>query len=186
MKQTFSLITLAIAMSCFSFAQGKRSDVEEELLKLENEFTQANLKNDAEAIGRFLADDWVIIEANGAIIDKARFLGVIKSGDLSYQMMKWDEVRVRIYGETALVTGLTSTTGKFKGQELSTRERGTDVFIKRDGRWQCVFSQLTGFSKSEFARSAPPPRGSMGAQAASLLSSAACQRHPGVCNNARN
>jgi hypothetical protein len=105
MKQTFSLITLAIAMSCFSFAQGKRSDVEEELLKLENEFTQANLKNDAEAIGRFLADDWVIIEANGAIIDKARFLGVIKSGDLSYQMMKWDEVRVRIYGRLPFLPG---------------------------------------------------------------------------------
>jgi ketosteroid isomerase-like protein len=147
MKQTFAFVALAIAMSCFSFAQGKRSNVEEELLKLEKEFTEAIVKNDAEAVGRFLADDWVIIDADGGIVDKARFLGVIKSGDLSHQMMQSDEVHVRIYGEAALVTGLTETKGKFIGQEFSTRERATDVFVKRDGRWQCVFSQLTRFSK---------------------------------------
>lgn len=121
--------------------------MEEELLKLEKEFTQANLKNDAEEIGRFLADDWIIIQPNGAMIDKTRFLGVIKSGDLSYQMMEFDEAQVRIYGETALVTGVTTTKGKFRGQEFNTRERGTDVFVKRDGRWQCVFSQLTHYPK---------------------------------------
>ena len=121
--------------------------MEEELLKLEKEFTQANLTNHAEEIGRFLADDWIIIEANGAMIDRTRFLGVIKSGDLSYQMMELDEAQVRIYGETALVTGVFTTKGKFKGQEFNTRERGTDVFVKRDGRWQCVFSQLTQYPK---------------------------------------
>ena len=121
--------------------------MEEELLKLEKEFTEAVVRNDAEAIGRFLADDWVIIDADGGIVDKARFLGVIKSGDLSHQTMESDEVHVRIYGEAALVTGLTATKGKFIGQEFSTRERATDVFVKRDGRWQCVFSQLTRFSK---------------------------------------
>jgi ketosteroid isomerase-like protein len=147
MKQTVAFIASAIAMSCLGFAQGKRSNVEEELLKLEKEFTQAIVKNDAQAIGRFLADDWVIIDADGGIVDKARFLGVIKSGDLSHQMMESDEVHVRIYGEAALVTGLTATKGKFIGQEFSTRERATDVFVKRDGRWQCVFSQLTRFSK---------------------------------------
>ena len=121
--------------------------MEEELLKLEKEFTEAIVKNDAEGIGRFLADDWVIIDADGAIIDKARFLGVIKSGDLSHQMMESDEVRVRIYGDTAIVTGLTATNGKFIGEEFSTQERGTDVFVKQDGRWRCVFSQLTRFCK---------------------------------------
>ena len=121
--------------------------MEEELLKLEKEFTQANLTNDAEEIGRFLADDWIIIQPNGAMIDRTRFLGVIKSGDLSYQMMEFDEAQVRIYGETALVTAVLTTKGKFKGQEFNTRERGTDVFVKRDGRWQCVFSQLTQYPK---------------------------------------
>jgi ketosteroid isomerase-like protein len=121
--------------------------VKEELLKLEKEFTQAIVKNDADAIARFLADDWIIIDADGGIVDKARFLGVIKSGALTHEMMESDEVAVRIYGEAAVVTGLTATKGKFMGQEFSTRERATDVFVKQSGRWQCVFSQLTRFSK---------------------------------------
>jgi ketosteroid isomerase-like protein len=123
--------------------------VEEEILKLEEEFTQAIVKNDAEAIGRFLADDWVIIDVDGGMIDKARFLGVIKSGNLSHEMMESEEVSVRVCGEAALVTGLTATKGKFMGQEFSTRERATDVFVKQNGRWQCVFSQLTRFSKTK-------------------------------------
>jgi ketosteroid isomerase-like protein len=121
--------------------------VKEELLKLEKEFTQAIVKNDADAITRFLADDWIIIDADGGIVDKARFLGVIKSGALTHEMMESDEVAVRIYGEAAVVTGLTATKGKFMGQEFSTRERATDVFVKQSGRWRCVFSQLTRFSK---------------------------------------
>lgn len=121
--------------------------MEEELLKLEKEFARAIVKNDAEAIGQFLADDWVIIDADGGIIDKARFLGVVESGALTHEMMESDDVEVRIYGDSAVVSGLTRTKGKFMGQDFSTQERATDVFVMQNGRWQCVFSQLTRFIK---------------------------------------
>jgi len=121
--------------------------VEDELLKLEKEFAQAIVKNDVEAIGRFLADDWTIIDPDGGIIDKSRFLAVIKSGALSHEMMESDDMRVRTYGDSAIVTGLTRTKGKYLGQEFTTQERATDVLIKRNGRWQYVFSQLTRFTK---------------------------------------
>jgi ketosteroid isomerase-like protein len=125
----------------------KRTDTDEELLKLEKQFAAAIVKNDPEAIGRFVADDWIIINADGGIIDKARFLDVIKSGALTHEMMESDDIRVRIYGESAVVTGLVRTKGKFMGQDFSTHERATDVFIKHDGRWRCVLSQLTRFTK---------------------------------------
>jgi ketosteroid isomerase-like protein len=121
--------------------------VEEELLKLEKEFARAIVKNDAEAIRQFLADEWVIIDADGGIIDKARFLGVVESGALTHEMMESDDVEVRIYGDSAVVSGLTRTKGKFMGQDFSTQERATDVFVMQNGRWQCVFSQLTRFIK---------------------------------------
>ena len=53
--------------------------MEEELLKVEKEFVDAIVKNDPEAIERFVTDDWIIINADGGIIDRERFLGVIKS-----------------------------------------------------------------------------------------------------------
>ena len=121
--------------------------MEEELLKLEKEFARAIVKNDAEAIRQFLADDWVIIDADGGIIEKARFLGVVESGALTHEMMESDDVGVRIYGDSAVVSGLTRTKGKFMGQDFSTQERATDVFVMQNGRWQCVFSQLTRFIK---------------------------------------
>ena len=62
----------------------KGSGSEEELLKLEKQFAAAIVKNDPEAIERFVADDWIIINADGGIIDKERFLGVIKSGALTH------------------------------------------------------------------------------------------------------
>ena len=57
-----------------------------------------------------------------------------------------EDFRVRVYGNTAVVTALTKTKGKFMGQGFSTQERATDVFVKQDGRWQCVISHLTRFT----------------------------------------
>jgi ketosteroid isomerase-like protein len=125
----------------------KGSGSEEELLKLEKQFAAAIVKNDPEAIERFVADDWIIINADGGIIDKERFIGVIKSGALTHETMESDEIRVRIYGESAVVTALARSKGKFMGQDFSTRERATDVFVRHDGQWRCVLSQLTGFTK---------------------------------------
>src|ERR1044071_4371837 len=123
------------------------TDMEKELLKLEKEFAETIMRNDLEGLGRIVADDWIIIDPNGEIIDRARFFEVIKSGSLTHDMMESEDLRVRVYGDSAVVTGLTRTKGKFMGQEFSTQERATDVFVKRDGRWQCVRSHLTRLPK---------------------------------------
>jgi len=143
MKRLLILAMFALTVSC----QMKSSDAKEELLKLEKDFEQAVVTNNAEAIGKFLAGDWVIIDSDGGVIDKSRFLSAIKSGALTHEMMESDDVKVRAYGDTAIVTALTTTKGKFAGQEFSARERATDFFVKQGGRWQCVFSQLTKFNR---------------------------------------
>jgi ketosteroid isomerase-like protein len=64
-----------------------------------------------------------------------------------HEMMESDDMRVRVYGDSAVVTALTRTKGIFMGQDFRTQERATDVFVKLDGRWQCVLSHLTRFAK---------------------------------------
>jgi ketosteroid isomerase-like protein len=120
--------------------------MQEELLRLEKELAQAVVKNDADAVGRFLSDDWIIVDPDGGIVDKPRFLGVIRSGALSHEMMESDDVRVRTYENTAVVTALTTTKGRFMGQDFTSCERATDIFVKQDDRWRCVFTQLTRFT----------------------------------------
>ena len=121
--------------------------MEEELLKLENAFAEAIVNNDLAGIGRLVADDWIIIDPNGEIVDRTRFFEVIKSGALTHDTMESEDFRVRVYGDSAVVTGITRTKGRFMGQEFSTQERATDVFVKRDRRWQCVLTHLTRFSE---------------------------------------
>ncbi len=121
--------------------------MEDEVLKVEKGFTDAIAENDLEAIERFVTDDWIIINSDGGIIDKERFLGVIKSGALTHEMMESGDMRVRVYGDSAVVSALTRSKGKFMGQEFTTHERSTDVFAKCDGQWRCVLTQLTGFTK---------------------------------------
>jgi ketosteroid isomerase-like protein len=125
----------------------KTGEAEEELLKLEKAFAEAIVSNDLEGIGRLVADDWIIIDPDGGIVDRTRFFEVIKSGALTHEMMESEDFRVRVYRDSAVVTGLTRTKGRFMGQEFSTQERATDVFVKRDGRWQCVLTHLTRFPK---------------------------------------
>ena len=120
---------------------------EEELLKLEKEFAEAIVKNDLEGVERLVVDDWIIIGPDGEIVERARFFEVIKSGAMTHDTMESEDFRIRIYGDSAVVTGITRTKGKFMGQEFSTQERATDVFINRDGRWQCVLTHLTRFPK---------------------------------------
>ena len=125
----------------------KTGEAEQELLTLEKAFAEAIRRNDLEGIGRLVTDDWIIIDPNGEIVDRARFFEVIKSGALTHDMMESEDFRVRVYGDSAVVIGVTRTKGKFMGQEFSMRERATDVFVKRDGRWQCVLTHLTRFAK---------------------------------------
>jgi ketosteroid isomerase-like protein len=117
--------------------------VQEELLTFEHEFTQAVVANDAAAIGRFVADDWVIVDADGNVIDRPRFISAIESGALTHESMESTELEARVHGDTAVVTGITTSKGQFMGQGFTTRERATDVLARLNGRWLCVFSQLT-------------------------------------------
>jgi ketosteroid isomerase-like protein len=120
---------------------------EEELSTLEKEWAQAFIKNDAEAIGRYMADDWMIITPDGSVIDKATFLSIIMSGVLSHEQMDFVEMKVRRYDDAAVVTSRATSKGKFKGEAFSEMERSSDVFVKQKGQWKCVLTQLTRIAK---------------------------------------
>jgi ketosteroid isomerase-like protein len=103
---------------------------------------QAMISNDAEAIGRFMADDWIIVSEHG-VTTKEKFLAVVASGDLTHETFKGEIILVRQYGEAAVLTGRVRNNGHYKGQPFSADEYTTDVFVKRHGQWLCVHSHIT-------------------------------------------
>lgn len=117
-------------------------ELQDEFEKLERLWSQAIVSNDAGTIGRFMADDWVIVGESG-ITQKDDFLASVASGDLTHEKMEGSVKRVRVYGDIAVVTARGTNNGHYKGQPFSADEWITDVFQKRDGRWRCVVTQLT-------------------------------------------
>src|SRR5438094_10572487 len=95
----------------------KDRDSEKEILEVESKFGEAMIQNDAEAIGRILSDDWIIIDPDGGVIEKSRFLDVIKSDALKHEDMDSEDIRVRTYPNTTTITGVSHTRKTYSGKD---------------------------------------------------------------------
>ena len=120
-----------------------RDNSEEELKRVAVEWDRAMVENDAEAIGRYMADDWTIIGPDGSVSDKARFLGLVKSGLLTHDVMESHDVSVRVYGDAAVVIARGVSGGTFQDQPFYLVERSSSVFVRHEGRWRCVSTHLS-------------------------------------------
>ena len=101
------------------------------------------VENDAEAIGRYMADDWVIVGSDGRVGDRAAFLELVKSGALSHDVMESHDLDIRIYGDTAVVLARGISGGRYQGQPFREVERVSCVFVRTGGRWRCVLTHLS-------------------------------------------
>ena len=117
--------------------------VQQEILNFAESWAKAIVSNDAETIGSFMSDDWVIVGENGTT-NKPDFLSWISSGDLTHETMELvGEARIQIYGDTAVLTARVTNNGHYKNQPFSADEWTTDVFRQHQGRWSCVLSHVT-------------------------------------------
>lgn len=109
---------------------------EEELRQLVKMWDEADVKGDAVALDKLLADEFSFV--GGA--NKAQYLASVKakSADTFVESAVSDDVKVQVYGDTAVVTGVDTVKGKNKGQAYLNRYLYLDVWVKRAGRWQCV------------------------------------------------
>jgi ketosteroid isomerase-like protein len=103
--------------------------------------------NDADRIGNFMADEWVIVSDRG-IAAKDYFLDLVRSGTLTHSSFEMvGDSRIEVYGDTAVLTARVTNTAHFGGQQFDADEWTTDVFVKRGGKWLCVLSHITPVEK---------------------------------------
>lgn len=114
-----------------------------QLNELEQRLVRAWIENDWEAINLLLDDDWSVIDPAGRVLNKAQVLEEAKSGERKLLTGTIDEVKVKEFGEVAVVTGRTTAVGSYQGSSISVRLRFTDVCVKRGDDWQVVASQGT-------------------------------------------
>jgi ketosteroid isomerase-like protein len=145
--RTSKLFWLALMMFLWTAAAAGQSAVkqadtyskaEREVLAANEEYDKAIVARDAAAYQRILGDDFIFTSFNGTVSNKAQELEKVKQGDLTFEAGKSDDLRVKVYGKTAVVTGRFVAKGQSKGKPFTFTERYTGVFVKRDGRWQLV------------------------------------------------
>ena len=122
-------------------AQARNTD-EQQLIQLERDVAKANVTKDAAVMRRILADDYVEVTSRGTSHTKAEALAGLQSN--SFTSFDADNLKVRIYGDAAVVTGRSTYSGTFEGVNYTKRQvLFTDTFVKKDGRWQEVASHAT-------------------------------------------
>lgn len=117
------------------------------ILALETRRTQALLDADVAALETITAADYTHVETGGGVRDKAGFLAILTRPGTRF--VRWDihENHVRIYGDTAVVTGrYTNVVRTPAGEQPPKQARHIRVYVRRDGLWQNVAHQATALS----------------------------------------
>src|SRR5262245_6380839 len=112
--------------------------VEEIIKKLDNERIQAQIHADAAALDRIYAVDFIGVGPSGRVRTKPQVISDFTSGDLKFQSITTDDVQVRVYGNTAVETGLSTMIGQDRGQTVPRDTRFTGVWVKQQGQWRLV------------------------------------------------
>ena len=136
---------LVIGWEASAFAsqnQPVKSD-QEVLIELEQGWNEAFYRKDLAFLERVLADEFVATYDDGSRGDRAKELAQAASFNQQVESAIQDEFAVKVYGDTAVVWFTLNLVGVRQGQRAEVTLRYTDVFVLRDGRWQCVSSQST-------------------------------------------
>ena len=142
MKKLYVAIALMMLFTSLGYGQKKMND-EQTLMKMEQEMTDAIVKNDTSVFEKYAADNATFTDPGGMLATKAQAVAMFKAGDLKIESSKIDDMKVQMFGKTAIVTYRTTDKGMYKGRDISGQYRWTDVFVKTGGKWQMVASQGT-------------------------------------------
>jgi uncharacterized protein (TIGR02246 family) len=123
---------------------GESYEEDERLVRqVEEAVIAATERNDADALAPYLAEDFTFVNPAGLLVTKEMFLNNFRSGRLRNTAYKVDEMQVRIYGTTAIVTYRSTVAGSAGLQNLAPQRRRTTMLIQRDGKWLIVAQQST-------------------------------------------
>lgn len=123
---------------------------QQQVLAVLHDWLDALEHNDLARLERIIAPDYrITASAEGRVMDRTEDLAPIASGDVKFESAEASEIDVRVFGDTAVVTGIGKFSVMLKGKPLTVEERFTDVYVKRKGRWQPVASHMTPLKRAQ-------------------------------------
>jgi uncharacterized protein (TIGR02246 family) len=139
----------ALALVAFSLApQNQDTAAVQELMRLETVWNEAHRNGDADALDKLWADELEVTVPKMPVMSKSEVLGFARSGRMKFQRYQTSSVKVRVYGDAAVVSGRLQRTRTPNGKTLDDDWRFIKVYVKRDGRWLVVAFQASDAAQS--------------------------------------
>jgi ketosteroid isomerase-like protein len=141
-----AILLLAIAALAFAVrihGNARAADDETQLMQLERSWNQAEMGRDPGAITSLFDEALVYVDYDGSLLNKTEYLHSVASPTSSPDHLYDEGMKVHIYSNAGVVSGIYRETGTAKGKAYTRRARFTDTWIKQSGQWKCVASQST-------------------------------------------
>ena len=136
-----AIAAAAFLLGSASSQLAAQASTEQVVRQVEDRRVKAMIDDDFAALDAVLADDLTYTHSSGALDTKASYLETLKSGKTKYLTFDRTPSVVRLYGDTAVITG--AATLSLRGQAAPFSLRYTLVYVKRDGLWRTVAWQST-------------------------------------------
>jgi len=146
-RRSLTMGSLLVLAAVSAHAQSEKSVIEE-IRKVDRERIQAQVSADAAALDRIYAEDFIGVGPSGTVRSKKEVLSDFASGSLKFQSITTDQVRIRVYGNAAVETGLSTMKGRDAEKVVPEENRFTRVWIKQGGRWRLVANHYSNLAKA--------------------------------------
>ena len=138
LKCVVAVVIAATAFSQDSANTARDSADTKELMRLESVWNDAYARGDADALDRLCASDLIVTLTNMQVMDKTASIAILRSGRVKFTRYETSEVRIRVYDNSAVVTGRLQRTRDAQGRQTNDIWRFTKVYVRSAARWQVV------------------------------------------------
>jgi ketosteroid isomerase-like protein len=124
-------------------ALAQASDQGDAVLQTERDLATAYLKSDADSIAQGVMEDYTLTNSMGKITTRGDDIAEARKNDPKYEIFENYDMKVRVHGDTAVVTGKTHTKGVSGGKPFDFQFQFTDTFVKDGGRWRLLAGHVS-------------------------------------------
>jgi ketosteroid isomerase-like protein len=136
-------VAIAAVVAVVVWPRGGANPDEAEVLAVAREWMDAYRHNDAAALDRILANDYMLTDSRGNHTTKPDDLASARAGSVHYDVYDASDLRVRLYGDTAILTGKNRLRGTSEGRPFEVEVTFTDTLARIDGRWRAVAAHVS-------------------------------------------
>jgi ketosteroid isomerase-like protein len=146
MKRKCAAFAISALFVFVMLGSARAQSDEEQLKKLETDRAAAVVKGDVATLEKQTSDDYSLINMNGQMSGKAQMVNAFKTGQSKLTSDELSDMKVRVYGSTAVITGKADVKGMLGGKDATGQIMFTRVYVKKGGQWQSVAFQQTRVS----------------------------------------